>query len=164
MYFSFDIDSKIPNACKSRTVRDANKGLLILGMLFVATSLAMLGAPLVCDCSKLNVGDGPSEVYAGFILLLSIVLIILASLIKSNITKPNDCPVDSSSPGIVLGIGIVMLLLSAGVLGTSVYEMYGKKSSFAFPKSSCAWGVAHVKSSAMWMSGLAGMNPEAVYM
>ena len=134
MYFSFDIDSKIPNTCKSRTVRDANKGLLILGMLFVATSLAMLGAPLVCDCSKLNVGEGPSEVYAGFILLLSIVLIILSSLIR----KSNDCYVDSSSPGIVLGIGIIMLLLSAGVLGNSVYQMYGKKSSFAFPKSSCA--------------------------
>tara|TARA_Y100000389_G_scaffold35271_1_gene29993 strand:+ start:958 stop:1413 length:456 start_codon:yes stop_codon:yes gene_type:complete len=134
MYFSFDIDSKIPNTCKSKTVRDANKGLLILGMLFVATSLAMLGAPLICDCSKLNVGEGPSEVYAGFILLLSIVLIILSSLIK----KSNDCYVDSSSPAIVLGIGIIMLLLSAGVLGNSVYQMYGKKSGFAFPKSSCA--------------------------
>ena len=163
MYFSFDIDSKIPVTCKSRSVRSANRGLLLLGMLFVAVSVGMITAPQLCDCSKLGVKEGPVEIYAGFMLILSIVLVVLSSIIKANTTKDKDCYIDSASPGIVLGIGITMMVLSLVVFGNSAYQIYGEKSKSSFPKSSYAWGAANLKTSAMWVSSLAGMNPEPMY-
>lgn len=138
MYFSFDIDSKIPVTCKSRAVRNANKGLLVLGMLFVAVSIGMITAPQLCDCSKLGVKEGPLEIYAGFMLILSIVLVSLSAIIKSNTTKDNDCHIDSASPDIVLGIGITMMVLSLVVFGNNVYQTYSKKRLSSFPKSSYA--------------------------
>ena len=138
MYFSFDIDAKLPVTCKSRAVRNANKGLLVLGMLFVAVSVGMITAPRLCDCSKLGVKEGPAEIYAGFMLILSIVLVVLSSIIKANTTKDKDCYIDSASPGAVLGIGITMMVLSLIFFGNSAYQIFGKKSMSSFPKSSYA--------------------------
>jgi 4-hydroxybenzoate polyprenyltransferase len=124
MYFSFDIDGKLPTNCKSKALRNSNKGLLILGVLFTTISSAILIAPQVCDCSKFSLGQGPIEIYAVFIFLLAIVTLVLTSVIKSNMKKENNCLTNTQSANAVLTISIIMLVLSSSVLGMSMYSKY----------------------------------------
>lgn len=124
MYFSFDIDGKLPDDCKSKALRNSNKGLLILGVLFTTISSAILIAPQVCDCNKFSLGQGPIEIYALFIFLLAIVTLVLAIVIKSNMKKENNCLSNNQSANAVLTISIIMLVLSSSVLGMSMYEKY----------------------------------------
>ena len=115
-----DIDKHTNASCKSDALRKANIGILVIGLLFMCLSVGKFVCTAKCDCGES--GDASGKVYAGFVLVLSIVLLSLSSTILANAKK---CGVSASkSPNTLLGISITLLLLSAGYIAFSIYLTY----------------------------------------
>ena len=130
MIFSFDIDSRIKKDCESDDLRKANIGLMIIGTFFVAVASSRFYCMSTCSCTSSS--DLSLEMYAGFIFLMSIVLVSLSSIIKSKFSKCDKKSSKSQSPDVLLGISCSLLILSFGYFASLFYESYrgsGKVSS-----------------------------------
>ena len=111
----FDIDKHTKASCDSNKLRRANKGLLVIGILFMCLSLGMFSCQSYCDCSKVSFSLG-ADVYVGIIFLLSITLIVISSIIKSETN--NKCLDEKiTSPNLILITSILSLLVSLLYIG-----------------------------------------------
>jgi len=124
--FHFDIENHTRSTCDSDSLRKANKGLLIIGTIFVSLSIAYTICQSKCNC---NTTDFSHEMYVGFIFILSGVLVGLSSTIMSQVK--NNCAKSTSSPSVILGISITSLVLTAIYLGMPYFNM----SDFGIKKS-----------------------------
>lgn len=105
IYLSFAIDNDIKNSCdKSDSVRKANKGLLVIGVILVTLASSYLFCQLNCNCTG---NDLSNEIYAVVVLILSIILISLSSVIISG-----NCNSSKTSSNLVLTLSIFLLLSS----------------------------------------------------
>jgi len=113
---------KIKKNCESEDLRNANRGILVIGVVAIVSSLSYMACHAKCACK--DVGAFSTVGYMGFTFLLSIVLIALGSVVDKQ-TKNTGCEDAKGTSGLVIGIGVIMLLMSGGWGGYKGYEMYG---------------------------------------
>jgi len=125
---SSKIDSDLDN-CKldtAKNMRRANKGLVVISVIFMSVSLSFLYQKLnSCTCPSMAGTMSvftTKEAYITLFLLLGIVLIGLSSTIKSN--EGNICVLNNSSGllNFTIFIGVMMMLGCGGYLGMSIYN------------------------------------------
>lgn len=134
------LSSKIEDSkCVNDAVRSANKGLVVISVLFVAMPIAALGFHMRCEKVKEYKGKlDEMNMYAIFFLLMGAVLVSLGATIHTNAKACNDVVGSSSAKSgatSVIVIGVLSILMSGGYLG---YSYTSKKptvaeSSFIFP-------------------------------
>jgi putative Mn2+ efflux pump MntP len=120
------ISKKIKNTCSSDDLRSANRGILVVGVISIVSSLAYMACLSQCECK--DVGDFSTIVYMGFTFLLSIVLISLGSIVDKQ-SKKSGCEDTKGTSGTIILIGVIMLLLSGGWGGYNVYSKSGHMGS-----------------------------------
>lgn len=128
LYFSFDISAQLKSNCESNLLRKCNQGILIIGLIFLFLGISFFAVPTLCDCSN-SPGGISSELISGFIIILSITLIVLSSIIRSESSKSSNCDNSSKSPMICLITGIVLLVLAVGNISNKLYLERASKSS-----------------------------------
>lgn len=115
------IESK-PECMKKASLLNSNRGVLILGLLMFSSS----GAYLLCkmNCSGEVNGSSSELVYAGFNLVLGIVVIVLFSIIHSQLKSCVRSLSNIDSMLVIIGIviGCISLLISLVVLGKKLYS------------------------------------------
>ena len=102
---SWDIDSKLQDKnCTSSSLKTANKLALIIGVIFITSSLSFFGCSYKCQSvmSGLNI-----TVSLTSLLILGIILIVLGSIISSAST--GAC-VNDGSPISIWGLGLLIVL------------------------------------------------------
>jgi len=102
---TWDIDAKIENTdCKSVNLKTANKLALIIGIIFLTSSLSFFGCSSRCE----NVMSGYNIVtYIIILFLLGILLIVLGSIISASSI---DSCANSGSIASIWGLGIAIVL------------------------------------------------------
>jgi hypothetical protein len=113
---------RIKNTCASDDLRSANRGILVIGVISIVSSLAYMACHSQCECK--DVGAFSTIGYMGFTFLLSIVLISLGSIVDKQ-SKNIGCEGAKGASSMVILIGVIMLLLSGGWGGYKVYSKYG---------------------------------------
>ena len=107
---NFQIDKQLDN-CKpavDNKVRHSNKGILIIGIIALAFSLSNA----ICMWKNWDNSVTPTianEIYIGFMLVISIILIVLGTIVKDVNCKP---PVSVEPSTIVISAGSIMLTIS----------------------------------------------------
>jgi len=128
VYFNFNIESSIAKTCTSDSLRHANKGLLVMGLLLMFLALSVFVCPLTCNTVKQTNLKTSLNVYCVVSMLLAIVIISLGSVISANLDE--ECiekdektgkNKTTSSPTICIVLGVLLLLISGGTLGTTMY-------------------------------------------
>jgi len=114
----FDIDKNVKKNCTSDKLRDANTGLLVIGMIFISITTGKMMCNWKCDCPSES--GGSSKLYIAFVFVLSIVLLTLSSIIKAE-GAGKSCPLNTKSTDTILGLSICLIILSGGYLGYSAY-------------------------------------------
>jgi F0F1-type ATP synthase membrane subunit b/b' len=162
------------NSCiQQHTLHNANRGILIIGLILFMSS----GGYLLCkrNCSgDLSVASSTSDVmYFSFNLVLGIIIIVLFSIVSSELNKCNTSLKKTDSSLILAGllVGICATVLSLGFLGKKLYDNRANASSnlaqmkesasnrFAQMKESASSNLAQMKNSAS--SNLAQMKESA---
>ena len=102
---TWDIDAKIESSdCKSVNLKTANKLALIIGIIFLTSSLSFFGCSSRCE----NVMSGYNILtYIIVLLLLGILLIILGSIISAS--SIDSCS-NSGSIASIWGLGVIIVL------------------------------------------------------
>lgn len=102
---SWDIDSKLQDTdCKSVNLKTSNKLVLIIGVIFITSSLSFYGC--YSRCENIMLGFNMLS-YVMLLSLLGIVLIVLGSIISAS--SINSCQNNSYTESIWgLGLGIVL--------------------------------------------------------
>jgi|LakMenE18May11ns_1017448.scaffolds.fasta_scaffold9943449_4 hypothetical protein len=161
------------NSCiQQHALHNANRGILIIGLILFMSSVGYL----LCknNCSDLSVASSTSDVmYFSFNLVLGIIIIVLFSIVSSELNKCNTSLKKTDSSLILAGllIGICATVLSLGFLGKKLYDNRDNASSnlaqmkesasnrFAQMKESASSNLAQMKNSAS--SNLAQMKESA---
>ena len=151
------------NSCiQQHTLHNANRGILIIGLILFMSS----GGYLLCkrNCSgDLSVASSTSDVmYFSFNLVLGIIIIVLFSIVSSELNKCNTSLKKTDSSLILAGllVGICATVLSLGFLGKKLYDNRANASSnLAQMKESASNRFAQMKESAS--SNLAQMKNSA---
>ena len=151
------------NSCiQQHALHNANRGILIIGLILFMSSVGYL----LCknNCSDLSVASSTSDVmYFSFNLVLGIIIIVLFSIVSSELNKCNTSLKKTDSSLILAGllIGICATVLSLGFLGKKLYDNRDNASSnlaqmkesasnrFAQMKESASSNLAQMKNSAM---------------
>ena len=114
------IESK-PECMKKSSLINSNRVVLMLGLLMFSSS----GAYLLCkmNCSGELNGSASEMVYAGFNLAVGIVILVLFSIIHSQLKScaPSLSKADSMLVIIGIIIGVLSVLVSLFVLGKKLY-------------------------------------------
>ena len=108
---------------QSNTLQNANRGILVVGLVLFISSFGYL---LYCrNCANLSSSiSSDSMMYMSFNLMLGIVVIVLFSIVSSELNKCN-ASVSKSDSGLVIGgiiVGVAATLLSLGMIGKKLYE------------------------------------------
>jgi len=115
LYFhSLNIQKNLENTkkCSSAAIRKANQGIAFLGLLLIIMPLSLFINSL--KCGGCNIFDTADTMHSAiFILLLGIVLISLGSTTRG--ASNGDCK-DVDASNVVWIVGLLMILLSGGVL------------------------------------------------
>ena len=162
------------NSCiQQHALHNANRGILIIGLILFMSSVGYL----LCknNCSDLSVASSTSDVmYFSFNLVLGIIIIVLFSIVSSELNKCNTSLKKTDSSLILAGllIGICATVLSLGFLGKKLYDNRANASSnlaqmkenasnrFAQMKESASSNLAQMKNSAS--NNLAQMKNSAM--
>jgi hypothetical protein len=127
MVVSSLVDSDLDNCVleTGKDIRRANKGILIISVIFMSVSLNFLYQKAnSCVCPKIGAMSifNTKEVYITFFLILGIVLIGLSSTIKANDSQLCVLTKSSSVVNFTIIIGVIMTLGCGGYLGMSIYN------------------------------------------
>ena len=129
MATNFKIDNALKgDNCDDTTLQNSNKGILVMGTVSVVASLSYLvcqynsqqGQPVVFE----------TEMYAGFCLVLGIVIVVLASIIQSRAKAVSTCSDAKADTNLITILGSVMIVVSFGYLGMYAYENMGGKNAY----------------------------------
>jgi hypothetical protein len=102
---SWDIESKLEDTpCKSSSLKTANKLALVIGIIFITSSLSFFGCSYNCQSvmSGYNLGT-----YLVTLFLLGIILIVLGSIISA--ASVDSC-MNTGSPASIWGLGVLIVL------------------------------------------------------
>jgi hypothetical protein len=102
---SWDIDAKLQDTkCNSSSLKTANKLALVIGVIFITSSLSFFGCSSRCQSvmSGLNI-----TIYISTLLLLGIILIVLGSIISA---ASIDTCTNDGNPISIWGLGVIIVL------------------------------------------------------
>ena len=115
----------IPDCMKKSSLLNSNRGVLVLGLLMFSSS----GSYLLCkmNCTGEVNGSTSEMMYVGFNLVLGIVVMVLFSIIRSQLNScaPSLSGTDSMLVNVGIVIGVVSVLMSLFVLGKKLYSNRG---------------------------------------
>lgn len=118
---NFTIDNALKgDKCDDTQLKQANKGILVMGTIVVVTSLSYLFCQAKCGQGKAVVFE--TKVYAGFCLVLGIVIVVLASIIQSRAKTVHTCSDAKAQTTIITVLGYVMIVFSTGYFGMEAYQ------------------------------------------
>jgi drug/metabolite transporter (DMT)-like permease len=130
---NFQIDNALRNQnCDDTALKNSNKGILIIGVTSVVASISYMLCSFKCSSGESALIQ--TEMYAGFCLALSIVLIVLGSIIQSH--AKNACVNAKNHTTLIIILGVIMLVLSGGYLSMYAYENMGGKEAYKRLKGS----------------------------
>ena len=126
MVTNFQIDNSLKSQCDDTQLKNSNKGILVMGTVSVVASLSYL----ICQASC---GPGQSvvietEMYAGFCLVVGIVIVVLASIIQSRAKA--QCLDAKNHTTLITILGSLMIVGAGGYLGMYAYENMGGKEAY----------------------------------
>ena len=102
---SWDIESKLEDTtCTSSSLKTANKLALVIGIIFITSSLSFFGCSFNCQSVMSGYSLG---VYIMTLFLLGILLIVLGSIISS--ASIDNC-MNTGSPASIWGLGLLIVL------------------------------------------------------
>lgn len=120
VFSSLKISADIKNTCASNALRNSNRGILIIGVVFVVSSASFLLCHTRCTCT--GGVNATANHYTIFSLVLGIILIILGATI--NAEAKGECEGAKGQTSLILTIGIIATIMSLGFLGYRGYEVY----------------------------------------
>lgn len=125
---NFQIDHSLRQQhCEDDALNNANKGILVLAVAAVVSSLAYMAC--AAKCSGLEETVLATELYAGFALVLGIVLISLGSVINSRAGAVPSCASAKHHANTVITIGVIMTVACGSYLGWYAYENMGGRDA-----------------------------------
>ena len=125
---NFQVDNALRGKqCTDSALNNANKGILVLAVTAIVSSLGYMACLSKCTSGVGSVYE--TEVYVGFSLLLGIVLIALGSVIHNRAAKEMSCESAKHHTTLLVTIGVIMTVISGGYLGFYAYENYGGKEA-----------------------------------
>lgn len=129
MVTNFKIDNALKgDKCDDTQLKNCNKGILVMGTVSVVSALSYLMYQSRCGQGQAVVFE--TEMYAGFCLVLGIVIVVLASIIQSRAKAVPACADAKSHTTLITILGSVMIVVSAGYLGMYAYENMGGKDAY----------------------------------
>lgn len=115
------VDNAIKSTCTSTKLRNSNKGILVIGMIFVVSSISYLSCHATCKCG--DIGGLDTKIYLAFCMALGIILTVLSGIISSE--SSGNCDVKGNTTAVLI-IGIMM------IIGCPVYFAFSMYKSGAF--------------------------------
>ncbi len=129
MVTNFQIDNSLRNRhCDDTQLKNSNKGILVMGTVSVVASLSYLICQAKCGSGQSVVIE--TEMYAGFCLVLGIVIVVLASIIQSRAKAVPDCSDAKNHTTLITILGSIMIVGAGGYLGMYAYENMGGKEAY----------------------------------
>ena len=127
---NFQVDNALRGKqCNDTALNNANKGILVLAVTAIVSSLGYMACLAKCNSGVGSVYE--TEVYVGFSLLLGIVLISLGSVVHNRAAAVGDCSSAKHHTALLITLGVIMTVLSGGYLAFYAYENYGGKNVMA---------------------------------
>ena len=127
---NFQVDNALRGKqCNDTALNNANKGILVLAVTAIVSSLGYMACLTKCTSGVGSVYE--TEVYVGFSLLLGIVLIALGSIVHNRAAAVMDCSAAKHHTTLLITVGVIMTVLSGGYLSFYAYENYGGKDAMA---------------------------------
>ena len=118
---NFTIDNAYDkDDCKNKTIRNCNKGVLMIAVTFILVPLMYWLVLAKCDCAGLRLDIG-IELYAVFIGILGIVLIVLGALITER-SSNTGCSKTDTGGTVIWVMGMLMLIAALAYGGFAVFE------------------------------------------
>jgi len=109
---------------QSNNLQNANRGILVVGIVLFMSSVGFLLCQRSCPDNLSSSTSSNNMMYMSFNLALGIVVIVLFSLVSSELNKCN-ASVSKTDSGMVMGgliIGVAVTVLSLGLMGKKLYE------------------------------------------
>ena len=109
---------------QSNILENANRGILVVGIVLFMSSVGYLLCKKNCSDNFSSSTSSDNMMYMGFNLTLGIVVIVLFSIVSSELNKCN-ASVSKSDSAMVMGgliIGVAVTVLSLGLMGKKLYE------------------------------------------
>jgi len=125
-YASWSIGNKLnEKACTSSNLKNSNHAVGILGMTGIVSCISYFICVMRCGCDEVSVSQNTGLAiygYISFILVIGITIIVLGSII--DVESKGQCKEASKYSGIIWGIGVALVLFSAGFFGFKGYQQY----------------------------------------
>ena len=109
---------------KSNILENANRGILVVGIVLFMSSAGYLLCKQNCSDNFSSSTSSDNMMYMGFNLMLGIVVIVLFSIVSSELNKCN-ASVSKTDSGMVMGgliVGVGVTVLSLGLIGKKLYD------------------------------------------
>jgi uncharacterized membrane protein len=123
---SISIDNAVKNTCASDKLRHSVRTMLVISVVFIVSGLAVVAC---CrgqkECTAF--GSLAKESYLIFLLLLGVILVVLASIIKSEATKVQNCSVAGGHANMSLVLGIFMILIPGFIFASPMIMHHANK-------------------------------------
>ena len=117
------VNDEIKPGCISEKLRNANRGVLVVGVLLIAIGASNLICEWRCDCSSSSLeSDKLILIYSTVVSLLGIVLISLGAVISSESKDLCNAPSGNS----IWQLGIIATIIPLAYIG---YDIYGRMDS-----------------------------------
>lgn len=125
---NFQIDNALRGqSCDDTHLNNANKGILVLAVSAIVSSLSYMVCVSRCQGGGQTVFE--TEMYAGFALLLGIVLVALGSVINNRAGAVTECVRAKHHATVVISLGAIMIVVAGGYLGWYAYENHGGREA-----------------------------------
>jgi hypothetical protein len=134
------IDKNVDVSCSSTKLKNANRGVLIIGVTFIVSSLSFVVCRVRCDCGPAS--GFPLMIYSIFNLVIGLILLVLGSVIHSQ--SSDKCDIVEYAM-VVWGVATIMVvgsLIHLGMIFSDTFASSAKNGSQSLtdPSSGSAFG------------------------
>ena len=129
---SWKVDDQMKaEKCSSEQSKSSNKGVLVLGLVFMISSLCFFVCLTQCDCAGASpikaleqFGFTTINIYAGFTFIAGIIILTMGSIIYDD-AKKSDCEKIKTPSYTIWLCGFLMVMSSGLYLTKEIYDKYG---------------------------------------
>lgn len=123
---SWGVNNRLKDkACVSTKLKSANQGVMVIGLIFIVSSISFFICISKCNCSQQTGNVSESKVFTGYILfclVVSIILIVLGSIIS--LEAKEECADASKYASGIWIVGVLMIIVFGGIAGLKGFSMY----------------------------------------